>query len=255
MKRMLVGILFILAWGAVHAQQSINSWSSEDFSFYAGDFNGDGFTDILFIAHSPSMPSGILLSDGTTPTVLGQTWASNYLGIPWSSDAYTVLVGDFNGDGKTDILLQSNGPGDSYLILTDASGHVSAISQTIPEEAIGLAWSADQHRLVVGDFNGDGRADLFFQPTIPGGLSAVVYSDANGQFTSSAPDQSWDDGYLGFNWSLQDANVFAGDFNGDGRADLLIQAEPMDAGTAPGSAGFRQHTRSDLYDGDRPVTC
>ncbi len=226
MKRMFFALICILASEWTGAQ-ALNTWSTQDYAFYAGDFNGDGFTDVLFIARSPSMPSGILLSDGTAPVVLGQTWASNYLGIPWSSDAYTVYVGDFNGDGKTDIFLQPSGPGDSYLLLTDSSGQISAISQTIPDHAMGLSWSADQHHLIVGDFNGDGHADLFFQPTARDGTSAVVYADVNGQFTSIAPAQSWADGYLGFNWSVSDANVYAGDFNGDGRADLLIQAQPL----------------------------
>jgi hypothetical protein len=231
MKRIAFAILCVLAFTLARAQQPLNTWSNEDYDFYAGDFNGDGYTDILFIAHSPNMPSGILLSDGTAPTILGQTWPSNYLGIPWSSNAYTVVVGDFNGDGKADIFLQSNGPGDSYLLLTDASGHVSAINQTVPEDAMGIAWSADQHHLVVGDFNGSGRAGLFFQPTSPDGLCAVVFTDAEGEFTASTPAQTWQDGYLGFNWSVVDANVYAGDFNGDGRADLLIQAQPFDSGS------------------------
>src|SRR6266513_679637 len=184
MKRILFGIVCVLGCGWAGAQQPLNPWSTQDYDFYAGDFNSDGYTDLLYVARNPSNPSGILLSDGTAPTIAGQTWASDYLGIPWSSNAYTVLVGDFNGDGKTDIFLQSNIPGDGYLLLTDSSGKITAISQTIPAQAMGIAWSADQHHLVVWDFNGDGRADVFFQPVTPGGTSAVVYADASGQFSS-----------------------------------------------------------------------
>jgi RHS repeat-associated protein len=238
MKRLLCGIILcVLGTGWAGAQQAVNAWSSQDYDFYAGDFNGDGYTDVLFIARSPNLPSGILLSDGTSPSILSQTWASNYLGIPWSSNAYTVVLGDFNGDGKTDILLQSNGPGDSYLLLTDASGKITAISQTIPAQMMGLIWTFDQHHLVAGDFNGSGRAGLYFQPTGPGGTSAIVYTDATGQFTGAAPAQTWEDGYLGFNWSVAEANVYAGDFNGDGRADLLIQAQPVTS-TAGGATSY-----------------
>jgi len=225
MKRLLFAAFCLVCWGLAQAQ-SENQWSSQDYDFYAGDFNGDGSTDILFVGRDPSLPSGIILSDGTAPTILGQTWASNYLGIPWSSGAYSVVVGDFNGDGKSDILLQSNSPGDSYLLLTDASGAVSGISQAIPAYAMGLGWTGDQHHLVTGDFTGIGRTGLYFQPVDPAGLSAIVVPDQNGQFTSSAPSQTWSDGFEGLNWSVSEALVYAGDFNGDGHADLLVQSVP-----------------------------
>jgi RHS repeat-associated protein len=140
-------------------------------------------------------------------------------------------VGDFNGDGKTDIFMQSNGPGDSYLLLMDASGSVSAISQTVPASAMGLGWTGDQHHLVAGDFTGSGRAGLYLQPIEPTGVSAIVTTDQNGQFTASAPLQTWQEGYLGLKWSVSDANVYAGDFNGDGQADLLVQAVPISLST------------------------
>ncbi|MGH9206050.1 MAG: FG-GAP repeat domain-containing protein, partial [Acidimicrobiales bacterium] len=66
----------------------------------------------------------------------------------------------------------------------------------------------------------------------------MVFADENGQFTSAAPAQSWDDGYLGFNWSVIDANVYAGDFNGDGRADLLIQALPVHLDSMDGTPAY-----------------
>jgi RHS repeat-associated protein len=222
----------LLGWST--STWATNSWSAQDYDLYPGDFNGDGFTDLLYVSRNPSMPSGILLSDGTSPATPGQSWLSDYLGISWSSNTYTVVVGDFNGDGKADIFLQSDSPGDSYLLLTDANGRITAISQTVSAQAMGEDWSANAHHLVVGDFNGDGRDDLLLQPVLSGGTAAVVLADEAGQFSSQWPFQTWSDGYLGFNWSVQRSNVYAGDFNGDGRSDLLIQAQPSALGVLNG---------------------
>lgn len=216
----LIGLLFgSPSWAA-------NNWSGGDFDLYAGDFNGDGNTDLLYIAKDASMPSGIMLSDGSSPTIDWQSWSSDYLGIPWSADAYNVIVADFNGDGRADIFLQSKTAGDSYLLLTDDNGHVGAISQTIPNSAMGLIWSATSHVLVAGDFDGSGKAGLFLQATSRNGVNAIVLTDENGQFTAQMPTQVWGDGYLGFNWSSLDSKIYVGDFNGDGRDDLLVQAIP-----------------------------
>jgi RHS repeat-associated protein len=227
-------VIFFAAFPA-HAQ---SSWSAQDYDLYPGDFNGDGLTDMLYIAKDPSHRSGIVLSDGAGLNTPYQSWSDGYLGIPWSGGNYGAIVADFNGDGKADIFLQRNTPGGHYLLLTDDTG-VAAISQVVTSGAAGIAWSADQHTLVAGDFNGDGKADLFFQPTDSKGLSAVILADANGQFTAKQPDQSWNDGYVGFNWATTESMIYAGDFNGDGLSDLLVQALPT-TGTGPGTSAPAQ---------------
>ena len=223
------GILALLLFGGVlHAS---TEWNAQEYDLYAGDFNGDGKTDILYIAKDPSMPSGIAASDGTGPNIAWQSWPSNFLGINWSGNDYKVIVADFNGDGKADILLQSVASGNSYLLITSSSGYVTGISQTIANTTMGLVWSASQHNIIAGAFagsvNGHPKAGLFLQATSPSGTDAIVLSDANGMFTSASPAQTWTDGFLGFKWSTVNANVFAGDFNGDGLADLLIQATQL----------------------------
>ena len=214
------------------AQQALadTAWSTQDYDLYPGDFNGDGLTDMLYVSKNPSFPNGIVLSDGSGLNTPLQSWGNAYLGIPWSAGLYNIIVADFNGDGKADILLQRKTAGDNYLLLTEDGG-VGAISQTIPHDQAGIEWSGDQHRIIAGDFNGDGKADLFFQSLDAKGLNAVVLADDLGQFTAAAPAQSWNDGYAGFNWALSEANVYAGDFNGDGMADLLVQAQPTSVST------------------------
>jgi FG-GAP-like repeat len=180
-------VLTLLALSLSGMSRADGAWSTEDYDFYAGDFNGDGHSDLLYIARAADRASGVLLSDGTSPSVDGQSWASNYLGLPWADNAYNVVVADFNGDGKADIFLQSTTVGDSYLLLTDASGQISAISQTIAAGAMGLDWSSSSHVIHAGDFDGDGKADLFLQSTFAEGVDAVVAADSNGQFSSETP--------------------------------------------------------------------
>jgi len=207
-------------------------WSTRNYELHAGDFNGDGLSDVLYIARDARHLSGIALSDKTGFNNPLQTWNNAYLGIPWSNGEYEITVADFNGAGRDDLFLQRRSPGDHYLLLTTEQG-VSGISQAIPNDAMGISWSQDAHRIVAGDFNGDKRADLFLQAMQSSGLNAVVLADGNGQFTASVPHQSWRDGYAGFAWSATKAIASAGDFNGDGRSDLLLQARPI-AGTGTG---------------------
>jgi RHS repeat-associated protein len=224
---LLVGILNLMAAAKGYAA---TDWSAQDYDLYAGDFNGDGKADVLYIAKDPSKASGIALSDGTGPNIPFQSWPANYLGIPWYGNHYTVIVADFNGDGHADVLLQSNTPGDSYLLQSDSHGNIIGITQTIANSSAGVVWSADQHHIIAGDFNHDGRADLFLQATSPTGLDAVLLSDPAGTFPpGGSPVQSWTDSAApgGFKWSTQNSLIYAGDFNGDGYTDLLIQARPV----------------------------
>ncbi|MFL6604617.1 MAG: FG-GAP-like repeat-containing protein [Steroidobacteraceae bacterium] len=207
-------------------------WSTQDYDLYPGDFNGDGKTDILYVAKDASKVSGIALSDGAGPNIPFQSWPSNYLGIPWYGNHYNVIIGDFNDDGHADIFLQSTTPGDHYLLLADQRGNINGISETVPNTTQGVSWSADKHRILAGDFNGDGFTDLFLQATSSTELNAVVLTDSTGTYqgivnlAATAPWKTWTDTFLGYRWSTAEAKLYIGDFNGDGLSDLLIQARP-----------------------------
>jgi RHS repeat-associated protein len=213
----------LFLWSA-QAAMSATPWSEATHQLAFGDFNGDGRADVLYVAKDHTLPSGIALSDGISPSINHQSWASNHLGIPWHSGTYKAFVADFNGDTRADILLQRQSQGDHYLLFSNSTGQINAISQTIPSNLGGQIWSADAHRIVVGDFDGNGRRDVFLQALDAAGLNAVYLASASGTFSSA--QQTWGNSHMGFRWSLRNAVVHAGDFNGDAKSDLLVQAKP-----------------------------
>jgi RHS repeat-associated protein len=235
----IAAFLGLLAFSVL--SQAATQFSEKDYSLYAGDFNGDGRTDLLYIGKTPDKPNGIALADSSGAPQAGfQSWPATFLGIPWSTGQFIPAIGDFNGDGKADVLMQAATAGTSYVLLANddpelgAVGQFVGIHQSISQTAFGIAWSADEHRLLVGDFDGDGKDDVLLQAAAAGGTNAIVLADTNGGLFirsssycwSGGPQQCWTDGEQGLKWSTKSAIVTVGEFNGDARADILYQARP-----------------------------
>lgn len=71
------------------------------------------------------------------------------------------------------------------------------------------------HRVIAGDFNGDGWADLLLQPLSNAKDTALLLSSPTGAFGKPA---IWGDPHAGERWNADVHRLYVGDFNGDGRA-------------------------------------
>ena len=150
-------------------------------SVVAADMNGDGKPDLIVGVHTgtPNF-AALLLNDGH-----GNFGAASDFSLGgW--DSMAVVVGDFNGDGKTDMVGVSGCPQvpahydncpDSTISVLLGNGDGTMRSASY------LSVSAGSPSVAVADFNGDGFQDIAYPCTYPcqnGGLNLLLSDGAGG---------------------------------------------------------------------------
>ncbi|MDQ4123438.1 MAG: VCBS repeat-containing protein [Acidobacteriota bacterium] len=199
--------------------QSIPIVNSAAGQFLAADLNNDSRLDLIaygatnfgsvntftvYINNGSSMPFNVL----PPPSY-------NFTGVPTSA-----ALGDFNGDGRRDIIaaLSNNSVG---LLLGGANG---TFVQSQTSFAVGIQPSA----ITVGDFNGDNFLDAAIAGSNSNTSSSsviILFGNGAGNFTSSSAPIT----------VLNSPNgIVNGDFNGDGRLDLAVSS----TGNFSGSNSF-----------------
>ena len=166
-------------------------------SVAAGDFNGDGRTDLAVASSSfTSNIVSVMLGNGD-----GTFQAAVNYGAGSRPDS--VAVGDFNGDGKADLAVANYYSHNVSVLLGNGNGTFQA--------AVNYGVDSYPTSVAVGDFNGDGKADLAVTSFNSGNVS-ILLGNGNGTFQAA----------LDFWAGLNPAWVAVGDFNGDGSADLAV---------------------------------
>lgn len=196
----------------------------------AGDFNGDGFDDILVGApQSPDRPGVAYLILGS-PNIASGSLAS---AIKWTGEVnggYTgnpvAGVGDVNGDGYDDAVIFSfnfQGNGKAYLVLGNATPTGGSLSTAIsylgqPNDKINTITS--------GDVNGDGYNDMAIGAFLNddaanrAGIVYIVLGSANptSDVLSNRPN------YTGLENETIGYSLSTADVNRDGISEIIVGA-------------------------------
>ena len=224
------------------------SWTQ----FFAADFNGDGKVDLIQRKTDDENNEywRICFSDfdqgGTNGFICHKGWVRGV-----SGQLQNLAVLDFNGDGLADMAtrrpyantwagLPNADPyrwqvclsmGDGAFEFFDPSvhtingGYVDGAGNPVDPYSANRCrpWSgtgSDASLTFYGDFNGDGRTDLLYPENRGTGLRWWVCRSTGNAFACD----DWSGSLLGTIQGLasQNSNVVTGDFDGDGRTDILM---------------------------------
>jgi hypothetical protein len=187
-------------------------------STVAADFNGDGKLD-LAIAET-NFPNGrvsVVLGNGNGG--FGSPIVSSLLSQA-INNADLMYSGDFNDDGKLDLIIMDDYSTGFQVLLGNGDGTFKAPVDTKLNTTLNFA---------VGDFNGDGKTDVVVSTTVNAqALISIYLSNGDGTFTL---DSQYTEEYGG---------PFVADVNGDGKLDLVFVGNPVFVMLGNGNGTFQK---------------
>jgi hypothetical protein len=197
---------------AASCQQTVpsgNDWRT-NFTIVTGDFDGDGRTDLFLLG-----PGGVgsFFCSGATLSTASSCTRSAGPENDWKN-VFIAHPGDYDGDGRTDLyLLGPGGVGSFFCSGATLSTSAACTMSAGPEN--------DWKNVFVaypGDYDGDGRADLFLASSGYGGYfcSGASIPTATSCIQTLPSNEAWSSTFT----------IYTGDFNGDGRTDLFLAGNP-----------------------------
>jgi hypothetical protein len=175
-----------------------------------GDFNGDGKRDLAVTTECGSDSNCGNSTKGTVSILLGNGDGTFQPHVDYGTeiDPVTVVVGDFNGDGRVDLAVADYGPdfqtGSVSILLGNGDGTFQA-QLTYPA-------GVNPVGLLEGDFNKDNKLDLAVMNNNPPFGVSILLGNGDGSFQRAVHYDAGTNPRVGM----------VADFNSDGNPDLAV---------------------------------
>ena len=234
-----------------------NGNKSEDFTFLPGDYNGDGKTDLATISATGiggwrdwiAVEISNADANGQNHSFSSYAWNAmtpvHMHNVYEQMHKFRVITGDFNGDGKTDIVTVRRGATTadwwsnniSVEISTGSGFSSQAWSSALAMNVFNGGGDVNDYNIIPADVNGDGKTDIVALKRGPNSTDwwsnyvSVEISTGSGfvsqTWSSKTPVHMFNGG--GTN---RDYKTVAADLNGDGKTDLATFSATAGGGWA-----------------------
>ncbi len=181
-----------------------------------GDVNGNGLQDLIYNHLSANAnQTAIAFSNGDGTFTMGQP-TSHSATPPYSWSQYEARTGDFNNNGRTDLVWSRvDGTNTSFIALSNGDGTF----EEMPLFQVGGSGWDGRYRFEVGNVTGQNGDDLIWNRHFDINRTYLSLSNGDGTFefaSGSNNDHGTSDG-----WRTTLHRFTVGDVNGNGRDDLI----------------------------------
>lgn len=226
--------------GYFNFNQNLALTFPNDASVAVGDFDGSGCSGLLQ-QNATKSEAGELYYFCELPNGKQGVVSTQITNWGWGGSGNTIVLGDFNGDSKTDILVANSNGATVYLSTGTALQPYTVCGSGSGCTVSGSNWY--KYKIVAADFNGDGKTDVALIDT-SGASAHAIYLSTGTDFVAGPTIAN----------SITCNFPAVADWNSDGASDLWLQHSACSSSDTEYTFSYTPELLQKVDDGNGKVT-